>query len=95
METHQAAARTTVNGSSGKCFGVPKKAFALQTQHLADAFSQLKWKLAKLAELKRMGKPAYDPQVQSLDTENRVLLGTGKSDTRTIIDTVETLKRKC
>lgn len=59
-----------MNGTTGSGFGVPKKAFSLQTQHLANAFSQLKWKLAKLAELKRAGKKAADPQVQALDTEN-------------------------
>ena len=47
-----------------------KKAFALQQGHLSDALGQLKWKLQVLADLKRAGKKASDPEVQALDQKN-------------------------
>ena len=62
METH------SINAVAE--FGVPKKAFKLQTSHLSDALSQLKWKLVKLSELKRAGKKVTDPLVQELDHKN-------------------------
>ena len=74
---------------------MPKKAFALQTNHVKGALSQLKWKLESLAELKRTGKTVSDPQVMQLDTENVGLLTTAKGGMRTVIDTLESLKKKC
>ena len=47
-----------------------------------------------MAELKRAGKTATDPQVAELDQKNMQLLFSGKSCMRNIIESVENLKRK-
>ena len=61
---------------------------------MTEVFSQLKWKLGKMADLKRAGKKVNDPQVAEFDQQNMELLASGKSSMRNIIDTVEHLKRK-
>lgn len=64
-QTHQVSS----NGARTKdaSFGVPKKSFDMQTTHLSSVFSQLRWKLAKLSELKRAGTRVNDSRVQELN----------------------------
>lgn len=66
-----------------------------QTKYLTNAYDKLKWKLRALAELKRQGKSSDDEQVKQMHAETIQLLALNKSCMRTVIDTVETLRRQC
>ena len=60
MEESQTYQGARTNNAS---FGMPKKSFNMQSTHLSGVFSQLKWNLAKLSELKRAGTRVNDSRV--------------------------------
>ena len=91
--SHQLKSSLPSNGNDSAAQKLPTTSFKVQSGHLGDTMSQLKWKLNMLSQLKHRGAKANDQQVRDLDQKVKQMLLTTKSGMRNVIEMVDVLKK--